>query len=209
MNSKIALSGLSILSALALMGGATFAYFSDVGTSTGNTFSSGTLNLQLDDTNESATESVTNSITATNFLPGQSVNGFISLHNPTGSLPIAEVEMTLDTTETADPADPSDLKNVLKLTVLNDDETSDALCAGGTNLTGTIDAQVGNNDGTLWFSEFDDGGVDIYDALPGLATNTTRNICFTVTFDLNAGNIYQGDAVNTTFTFTANQDASQ
>lgn len=48
MNTKIALSTLSIFSALALVGGATFAFFSDTETSTGNTFTAGSLDLKVD-----------------------------------------------------------------------------------------------------------------------------------------------------------------
>lgn len=50
MNKKIALSGLSILSALALVGGATFAFFSDVETSSGNILQSGKIDLKIDNT---------------------------------------------------------------------------------------------------------------------------------------------------------------
>lgn len=50
MNKRIALSGMSILTALALIGGATFAFFSDVETSTGNTFTAGDLDLKIDNT---------------------------------------------------------------------------------------------------------------------------------------------------------------
>lgn len=48
MNKKIALSGLSIFAALALIGGATFAFFSDEETSENNTFTAGEIDLQID-----------------------------------------------------------------------------------------------------------------------------------------------------------------
>lgn len=48
MNRRIALSGLSILAALGLIGGATFAFFNDVETSTGNVFQAGALDLKID-----------------------------------------------------------------------------------------------------------------------------------------------------------------
>jgi len=211
-NKKIALSAMSILSALAIMGSATFAFFSSSATSSDNTFASGTLNLLVDDNNEiTPAPSVTGSLSISNFAPGQSTSGFISLHNG-GSIPIAEVELGADTTETADPGANSDMRNVLSLTVLVDDGTPDTSCAGGENVTGAIDLAVGNNSSPLTLAEFDDGGTDVYDALltgTGLAAGTTRNVCFTVTFDSGATDIYQGDAVNTTFNFTANQDASQ
>ncbi|MBI2031175.1 MAG: hypothetical protein HYT08_01035 [Candidatus Levybacteria bacterium] len=50
-NKKIALSLLSIVSALAIVGGATFAYFSDTANSTNNTFTAGTLDVEITDQN--------------------------------------------------------------------------------------------------------------------------------------------------------------
>lgn len=47
MNKKIALSGLSIVAALTLMGGATFAAFSTTATAAGNTFSTTTPTLTI------------------------------------------------------------------------------------------------------------------------------------------------------------------
>lgn len=52
MNTKIALSGMSILAALALIGGATFAFFSDNETSGGNTVTAGTLDLKVNGTDD-------------------------------------------------------------------------------------------------------------------------------------------------------------
>ena len=49
-NSKILLSGASIAAAAALVVGATFAFFSDTETSTGNTFVAGNIDLQIDNT---------------------------------------------------------------------------------------------------------------------------------------------------------------
>ncbi|KKU92465.1 MAG: hypothetical protein UY21_C0001G0088 [Microgenomates group bacterium GW2011_GWA1_48_10] len=46
-NRKIAFSVISILSALALMGGATFAYFSDTSTATNNSFTTGNADLKI------------------------------------------------------------------------------------------------------------------------------------------------------------------
>lgn len=48
MNTKIVLSGLSILASLAIMGAATFAFFSDSETSEDNVFTSGSLDLKVD-----------------------------------------------------------------------------------------------------------------------------------------------------------------
>jgi len=206
------MSAVSIVTALALAGGATFAFFSSSATSSSNTFSSGTLELFVNDGDEdpAVDNTVLASITATDFAPGESVTGFVSLDN-SGSIDIAEVEMTTDTSETADPDADSDMRNVLNLTVILDDTTPDTACSGGTDMTSTIDAQVGNGGSPLTLAEFDDG-TDVFDAFltgTGLTAGAVRNVCFEIEFDSGAGNIYQGDAVDTTFTFTANQDASQ
>lgn len=47
MNTKIALSGISILASLALVGGATFALFTDIATSQNNTFATGNGDLLI------------------------------------------------------------------------------------------------------------------------------------------------------------------
>jgi predicted ribosomally synthesized peptide with SipW-like signal peptide len=71
MNIRIALSSLSILTALALMGGATFAFFSDVGTSNNNVFAAGTFDLLLsDDTPETLQDDVVASFGGENMAPG-------------------------------------------------------------------------------------------------------------------------------------------
>lgn len=50
MNKKIALSGISILTALTLVGAGAFAFFSDTETSTGNILAAGALDLKIDNT---------------------------------------------------------------------------------------------------------------------------------------------------------------
>src|SRR4030042_6397345 len=101
----------------ALLAGATFAFFSKQATSNNNTFSSGTLLLGLDDVNEATpSASIAQSISASNFAPGDSTSGFISLHH-SGTITLAEVDFTAKTTETSDPSPASNMKTVLNLTV--------------------------------------------------------------------------------------------
>lgn len=70
MNSKIALSGLSILASLALIAGATFAYFNDAGTSNTNVFAAGNLDLGLTDSDQTDQDNVLASFGGTNLAPG-------------------------------------------------------------------------------------------------------------------------------------------
>ena len=95
MNSKIAMSGLSILASLAVMGGATFAFFSSAATSTANTFAAGSLVLQVDDVDDTTpAATVDASITGAGMAPGSSTTGFISLHNG-GSIDIEKIKLAI------------------------------------------------------------------------------------------------------------------
>jgi len=70
MNRSIWLSILSIFAVVALVGGLTLAYFSDVGTSTTNTFAAGTFNLELTDNNQGPADTVDTTWNSTSMAPG-------------------------------------------------------------------------------------------------------------------------------------------
>lgn len=207
MNRRIAISAMSILASLAMLGGATFAFFSDSATSSGNIFSAGTLDLHLDDNDEPFSDSVSLSLNATNLAPGGSFTDFISLHNG-GTIPAAEVEFGADQTSNSNGGDGSDLADVLDLTVMTG---PDRVCTGGADHTPAIAGAIGNGSLPLTLTEL--VSTD-YDALPGLAADnpgTTDEyfLCLTATMQSGAGNQYQGDSKTVNFVFTANQNTSQ
>jgi predicted ribosomally synthesized peptide with SipW-like signal peptide len=102
MNVKIALSGLSILTALSLVGAGTFAYFSDVGTSTANAFSSGTLNMVLSDSEETDQENVIASFGGTNLTPGICLPiATLNIKNATGSIAANHIDVAATNTDAA------------------------------------------------------------------------------------------------------------
>lgn len=70
MNKEILLSLIAISTVVALVSGATFAFFSDTETSSGNTFSAGTLDLKIRDQDEDWGDGVTATWTATDMKPG-------------------------------------------------------------------------------------------------------------------------------------------
>ncbi len=76
--------GLAIVALLvmAMIGGGTWAYFSDLETSTGNTLTAGTLNLQV-----GAADPLTATITVTDAKPGDNTTGVDWLLKNTGNLP--------------------------------------------------------------------------------------------------------------------------
>ena len=84
-NKKIALSLLSIASALVIVGGATFAFFSDTKTSTENTFAAGTLEVNITDQN--ADTLFESEAIVSNWAPGDQSFVNFDVKN-VGSLPV-------------------------------------------------------------------------------------------------------------------------
>ena len=127
-NGKILLSGATIVAAAALVIGGTFAFFSDSETSTGNTFTAGAIDLQIDNesyvTNNagvlvasSGTSWQLSDLTVQKFFnftdlkPGDIGEDTISLHvNNNDAWLCAAAQITQDTDETCtDPENADDL----------------------------------------------------------------------------------------------------
>ena len=81
MNKKILISLSTIAAVAAIAIGGTVAYFSDTETSTGNTFSAGTLNLQVGNYDPTSVK-----ITLSNMKPGDAANAATWLVKNTGSI---------------------------------------------------------------------------------------------------------------------------
>ncbi len=193
MNTKIALSGLSIFAALALMGGATFAFFSGSATSVGNIFGSGTLILQLDDNDESTpVATVTASLGGSNLAPGATVSGSISMHNG-GSVSIAEVNVGSTETVSSSP----DLATKLNITAAN--IGTDSTCATGTvNVLSSMPATLAALNTTT---------VDLPSS--GLTAGATKYLCLSLTLDSGTDDTFQSKSITETFNFIGHQDLSQ
>lgn len=210
-NSRILLSVASIAAAAALVIGSTFAFFSDSETSSNNVFGAGTLDLVLCDSDENPdadcpvdegpADSVTASFGGVGLAPGDTVDaGFVELRN-TGSIAIAEVDLSGVATETLDVGGPGSIVDELNLTVATG---SNSTCSADTsNITAAVEAQVGNGNGTLTLAELGSGAT--YDALPGIPIASSYFVCMSVTLDAGAGNEVQGDAAEIDLTFTAQQ----
>lgn len=88
-NRRIAISAMSIVGALAIMGGATFAFFTDTAQSTGNTFSSGNADLQIAPDNNGApgtfTQNLSDAFNVANIMPGYDESHLFWLKNASAS----------------------------------------------------------------------------------------------------------------------------
>lgn len=197
MNTRIALSSLSILASLALMGGATLAYFSDAGTSSGNTFSTGTLNLKLTDEDETIQDAVTASFGDTLAPDECTGNQTLSLQN-SGSIAAhhAEVTVSNSVTDTNDDAI-VDMDAFLRINLLTYD---------GSDVTSQIP-----DTNTNGFKDLADWAATAaaLDSLALTDLSTDHPLVLDVCLDASAENELQGDSVASTFTVTLNQDSTQ
>lgn len=174
------------------------AAFSDTATSTGNTFTTGTLDIKLSDGSGAASDSVSASIAFNGMAPGDSVTRQIVVANAgTNTLRYA-------ISSVATNADSKALKDALALVVKTADVTTPA-------------NPCDNFDGTqLYSGDLDStAGKIIGDSASGgqtgdrtVAAAASETLCFQVTLALSAGNALQGAATTATFTFDAEQTAN-
>ncbi len=92
-NRRIIISSLSVITALSLMTGATFAFFTDTASSQGNSFTSGNADLQLAQDNAGTAGTFGNNTTGpvlTNLFPGFTGKfAFWVRNNSTANVPLA------------------------------------------------------------------------------------------------------------------------
>lgn len=189
MNKKIVISAMSILASLALMSGATFAFFSSSATSTGNVFSSGTLKLALCDANEpcptpaDATQNVTLTFGLTNMKPGDCTgNQTLTLKN-TGSIDAGSVGITATNTNAT-------MANFLRISAGTYD--------GGSFLPLT-DSQPNT------FSDLADLQASGLSSLSGINSGATKDLVMNVCLDDSADNSIQGQSDTLGLTVTLKQ----
>jgi len=210
---KILITVMAVALSLGLMGGA-FAYFSDTETSTGNTFTAGTLDLTLGETGGAP-------ITLNNMKPGDTASGTMTVTNVgtlAGSLYATSWYVANDgTAPTEFPTDMSadDVAKMLQITTFTvgafdmfthpniatikalDGDSSDFTVydmvndASGVTLAGYPDPTAG---GHGWYS---------YDT--DMTSAESHVISMTIQFDTAADNDYQNDGITLTFEFLLTQ----
>lgn len=201
MNKRILLSSVSIMASTSLLAAATFAFFSDEGTSNDNVFSSGTFDLKLsDDTPETDQDSVSASFGGADLAPGACTATQQLRVKNSGTVAGNHIHLAVanTVTDTGAAASP-DIDSFLRLDTLAYDGTS--------KLSSIAD---GNGNGFKDLNDFAgdplDGAADGL-ALTNLGTNHTIDV--KVCLDASAGNTLQGDSVDSDWTGTLHQDAGQ
>lgn len=215
---KLLLSMLTTLLLTGLLGGGALALFQDTETSSGNTFTAGTLDLKIKDQDEAYGDGVTATWTASNMAPGDSWNfvaPFVRL-DAQGSIAPNHVEITCDysvieevpqTEADTDPntnLDPDKMAKVMVITrCIYRDGSWSINCLTDTNPKWRIQDQDGDGRRTFY-----DLKNDPLDDLPP-PNGATTEFQLGVKFHENAGNDFQGDTFNLSLIFTLNQDSSQ
>lgn len=187
--------GLTVAAVLVmgLVGGGTWAFFSDTEQSTGNIFTAGTLDLGLSNTdNSSSTGSTTVTFTATAWAPGESVNGTLYVNN-NGSIDMASVNITVSVADfndgtpvSVDAGGGGDTDNLTKMIYIS----------AATWNSGNVATLVGKTIDELTTTEVDFGS---------LPANTQYPLFLEWSFNGTATNGCQGDDITVTVDIEGNQ----
>lgn len=201
---KILKSLFLIVLVVAAVSATTYAFFSDTGTSSANTFTAGTIDLKLN-----AADNTTANWTLPNMAPGDSVSASIALTN-TGTLTASHVEINPVAnaiTDTA-PAAANALDKYLEITAGSYDG-DDLLAAPGKNLVDVNGNGYVDLDDLESATNAGEGGQLDNLSAPAALGGSTKTLSMTVKFRTSAPNDLQGDSNTMSMTFTLNQDASQ
>ena len=208
---KLLMSIMVIGIAALFLGAGTFAYFSDTETSTNNTFTAGTLDLDITDNTP---------ITLTNMKPGDSATGSMTVEN-IGGLPGCLYATSWYVTADGIPNPYADMTDdeVAKMLLIT------AFTADTVDILFKIPEVDGNPGKSVYDLVNDPSGNDPaysppggYPASPGQLntwysydTDMTADpseshiYSLTILFDTAAGNDYQGDGITLTFEFLLTQ----
>ncbi len=182
LNRKIAISLITIVAALALTAGGTFALFNSTATNAGNTFGTGALTLSIN----TVAGTSTGVFSVASAIPGQTFNQALTLKNE-GNVPASSVKVSGITL-----GGNSEIADKLMLQLYLDTNANNVYDSGADTSLGT-----GALNDPSWT-----GFV-----LPGvtLAGGASSPVRAQLTFDSTADNTYQGKSVTFDLGFMATQ----
>jgi predicted ribosomally synthesized peptide with SipW-like signal peptide len=203
---------MTIVLAIGMMGSA-FAYFQDSATSAANTFTAGTFDLQIADTDEWFGNGVSTTWTMSNMIPGVTTVGPLSvtLHN-SGTITADHVEISFShiIDEASNPVEPDnnpastpgEMAKWIEITAMTYDTINFVTSQVDVNGNGIFDLE----DVTLPLYTEDAG---LFDNLPAPVGPGIRTFTLALMLSSQAPNGIQGDILTSTVYFTLNQNSSQ
>ena len=185
---------------ITLVGGSTWAYFTDTESSTGNSLVAGTLDLNIDGGNTAVT-----TFSVSNVAPGDSGSGNSTLAN-VGSLDgeldvaIGAITNTGGSGGTQYEDGSGDLGSVAEMALYID------VNQNGTWNNGDICLRSdGSTYNSLEYDDIDSFGNTTWDAVETLAISAQDDIVVAWRVPTTAGNSIQGDSISFGITFTLEQ----
>ena len=175
-----------------MTGISTWAFFTDVETSSGNVLAAGTLDLKTDDQ-----DGVTQTLIATNMRRGDIVGPEVIILKNSGSLDSSTIDISFSYIEDDSSPNPIDMSaddtaSLIIVTVLNYDETSILTSISDHNSNGFIDV-------------YDLATASSLTGLPGIASEATKNFEIAVQLSEKVTGQYQADGIDITMTFSLKQ----
>jgi predicted ribosomally synthesized peptide with SipW-like signal peptide len=169
----------------------TWAFFSDVETSSQNTFAAGTLDLKTNDA-----DGVTQTLLAANMNPGDSIGPVTIILKNTGTLNASSLDLAftyVDDDDTNNPIDKSadETAALIELITLKYD---------GYNLLGAV--QDNNTNG---YRDIQDLKNTDLSGQNGINASSTKDFEIGIKARTSVDSQFQADGINITMTFTLNQ----
>jgi len=188
---------------MALVGGGTWAYFSDPETSTDNSLTAGTLDLNINGGNTAVT-----TFSATNVAPGDSGSGSSVLANVgslSGELDISfsVITNTPGAGGTEYEGGSGELGGEAEIAVYIDVDQSGDWSSGDIGLKS--DSTTYSHPTALNYATIDSYGNDSWDAVETMAAPASDNFTILWRVPTTAGNDIQGDSVSFDVTFILEQ----
>ena len=214
MNTRILTSVLTIVAVVGIASAVTFAYFSDAGTSSGNVFTTGTLDMSLANDNSTLADNATATFGISNGKPGDTFSGDLYIKN-IGSVDANNIDLQFDNSVTEASSPPGNVSSVpmdwtIEITGLAFDPDGDGIADN--SILGLVTDL--NHNGIVDLDDLEntnvDSNVDI-DGRPFGGTQSNGHLLhiegrYSPTLMTSE---HIGDSVNTTLTVTMNQDSSQ
>jgi spore coat-associated protein N len=197
---------LAALVTIALIGGSTWAYFSDVESSTNNSLTAGVLDLNIDGDNEAVT-----TFSVTGKAPGDSGNGSSTLTNVGdfgGELDITFSTITNVAGTVGEYQGGADLGGVAEMAVYLDINQSASWDTGDIGLKSSDNSHFTNSGSIpLDWAVINDYGSKKFDAVETMAADAADDLVLEWRIPTEAGNSIQGDSVSCNVTITLEQAA--
>ncbi|MFC2072053.1 TasA family protein [Chloroflexota bacterium] len=187
------ITGLTIAFVLliGMAGIGTWAYFSDVETSTGNVLAAGTLDLKTDDV-----DGVSQTLLATNMEPGSTVGPETVILKNSGSLEGSSLDLAFTYEESDGSANPADMSAnataaVIEVTTLKYD---------GSSLLGSV-----SDNNTNGYKDVEDLKNADLSGQSGIAASASKEFEIAVKLSNDANKDFQADGITITMIFILNQ----